>query len=105
MKVIPFFPLRKETMKGIVKLKLGQIGKRLNNAHAMAFGYDPVVVDRIAERCTQIDTGARNIDFIIDRTVLPEVSKAMLAKMTEEKMPSKLTLGMDDQGNFTYSFA
>jgi type VI secretion system protein VasG len=105
MKVVPFYPLRKETMKGIVKLKLGHIGKRLHESHNMAFDYDPVVVERIAERCTQIDTGARNIDFIIDRTVLPEVSKAMLAKMAEEQIPAKLTLGMDEAGNFTYLFA
>ena len=105
MKVIPFFPLRKEAMSGIVKLKLGQIGKRLRDAHGMEFTYAPDVVDRITERCTQIDTGARNIDFIIDRTVLPEVSKAMLAKMTEEKMPAKLTLGMDEGGKFTYQFS
>lgn len=104
MKVIPFYPLRKETMKGIVKLKLGQIGKRLKEAHAMTFDYDPVVIERVAERCTQIDTGARNIDFIIDRTLLPEVSKAMISKMAEESMPSKLTLGMDQAGNFTYVF-
>jgi type VI secretion system protein VasG len=105
MKVIPFYPLRKEAMKGIVRLKLGQIGKRLRESHGMEFGYDQVVADTIVERCTQIDTGARNIDFIIDRTVLPDVAKAMLARMAEEKMPSKLTLGMDASGNFTYSFA
>jgi len=104
MKVIPFYPLRKGAMKGIVKLKLGQIGKRLRETHGMDFGYDKVVADTIVERCTQIDTGARNIDFIIDRTVLPEVAKAMLAKMAEEKMPSKLTLGMDDKGDFVYAF-
>ncbi len=105
MKVIPFYPLRKDTMKGIVKLKLAQIGKRLNDAHAMAFEYDPLVVDRVAERCTEIDTGARNIDSIIDRTLLPEVSKAMIIKMAEENIPAKLTLGMDEKGSFTYTFA
>jgi type VI secretion system protein VasG len=51
-----------------------------------------------------IDTSAHNIDFIIDRTVLPEVSKAMLAKMAEEQIPAKLTLGMDEAGNFIYAF-
>ncbi len=105
MKVIPFYPLRKETMKGIVRLKLGQIGKRLADAHGMAFDYDPQVVDRVAERCTEIDTGARNIDSIIDRTLLPEVSKSMITKMADEKLPAKLTLGMDEKGNFTYTFA
>jgi type VI secretion system protein VasG len=104
MKVVPFYPLRKEAMKGIVKLKLGRIGQRLHDAHNMDFQYDPAVVEQITERCTQVDTGARNIDFIIDRTVLPEVSKAMLARMAEEKLPAKLNLGMDEEGNFTYAF-
>ena len=104
MKVIPFYPLRKETMKGIVKLKLAQIGRRLRDSHGMAFEYDPKVVDRVAERCTEIDTGARNIDFIIDRTLLPEVSRAMITKMAEEEVPARLTLGMNEKGDFTYAF-
>jgi type VI secretion system protein VasG len=105
MKVVPFYPLRKETMKGIVKLKLAQIGKRLQDAHGMAFDYDPSVVDRVAERCTEIDTGARNIDSIIDRTLLPAVSKAMLMRMADQDLPGRLTLGMDEKGDFTYTFA
>ena len=105
MKVVPFYPLRKEPMKGIVRIKLNRIGKRLMSSHKMMFEYGDKVVDRIAERCTQADTGARNIDFIIDRTVLPEASKALIAKMTEEEMPSKLVLGMNKKGDFTYTFS
>jgi type VI secretion system protein VasG len=105
MKVVPFYPLRKETMKGIVRLKLSQIGKRLSEAHGITFGFDPTVVDRISDRCTEIDTGARNIDFVIDRSVLPDVSKALLAKMAEQQVPALLTLGMNDKGDFTYAFS
>jgi type VI secretion system protein VasG len=104
MKVVPFYPLHKETMKGIVRLKLNKIRKRLQQAHKMQFDYTNEVVDRIAARCTQIDTGARNIDFIIDKNVLPEASKALIARMADENMPKKLTLGIDEQGNFTYTF-
>ena len=104
-KVLPFFPLDKATMLEIVKLKLGHIGKRLAESHEMAFEYDPAVVAQIAERCTQIETGARNIDFIIDRHILPDVAKALLAKMAEEAMPKKLALAMDGGGNFKYEFS
>ncbi len=62
------------------------------------------MVDRIADRCTEIDTGARNIDFIIDRSVLPDVSKALLVKMAEQQVPATLTLGMNEKGDFTYAF-
>jgi type VI secretion system protein VasG len=105
MKVVPFYPLRKETMKGIVRMKLSQIGKRLRDAHNMSFVFESAVVDRIADRCTEVDTGARNVDFVIDRTVLPDVSKALLAKMAEQQVPATLTLGINEAGEFTYAFA
>lgn len=104
MKVVPFFALDKETMSLITRLKLKKIGKRLTAAHGITFEFDDAVVERIAERCTQVDTGARNIDFIIDRTLLPEASRVLLAQMANEQMPSRLTLSIDEAGNFTYAF-
>ena len=73
-------------------------------AHKIEFTYTDEVVERIAERCTEVDTGARNIDFIIDKNVLPEASKALIARMADENMPAMLTLGIDEQGTFTYVF-
>ena len=104
MKVVPYFPLDKEAISKITRLKLNKIGKRLRNTHGMAFEYGDEVVDRIAERCTQVDSGARNIDFIIDRTLLPEASRALLAQMADESVPEKLVLGIDERGDFTYTF-
>jgi len=91
-------------MKGIVRIKLGRINKRLQQAHGVAFTYAKEVVDRIAERCTQVDTGARNIDFIIDRDVLPAASRQLISRMADEDMPEALALGLDEAGNFTYDF-
>jgi type VI secretion system protein VasG len=104
MRVVPYFPLDTETMRGITEIKLGKIGGRLRDAHDMDFAYDPEVVDRIAARCTQVDAGARNIDFIINRTVLPEASRALISRMTGEEMPMQLVLGIDEDGAFTYEF-
>ena len=104
MKVVPYYPLRADAMKEITRLKLGKIDRRLRSSHNMRFVFGEEVVDRIAERCTQVDSGARNIDFIIDRTLLPEASKALLVKMTEEEMPERLVLGIDENGDFTYTF-
>ncbi len=104
MKVVPFYPLRSDAMKEITRLKLDKIDRRLRAAHQMQFEYSDDVVERIAERCTQVDSGARNIDFIIDRTLLPEASKALLVKMTEEEMPERLILGIDELGEFTFTF-
>ena len=104
MKVVPYYPLQTDAMREITRLKLNKIDRRLQAAHGMRFEYSDEVAERIAERCTQVDSGARNIDFIIDRALLPEASKALLVKMTEEEMPEKLILGIDEQGDFTFSF-
>src|SRR5690606_5990055 len=104
MKVVPYFPLDREAIRRITRLKLDKIGRRLRATHGMAFEYGDEIVERIAERCTQVDSGARNIDFIIDRTLLPEASRALLAQMADERVPERLTLGLAAQGNLLYAF-
>jgi type VI secretion system protein VasG len=71
----------------------------------MRFSYDDAVVDGIAERCTEVETGARNIDHIINGTLLPEISRQILAKMAEDDLPDELHVGFDAEGNFTYGFS
>ncbi|MBD3183748.1 type VI secretion system ATPase TssH [Candidatus Poribacteria bacterium] len=103
-KVIPFLPLDKDTMKGIVRMKLHKIGNRLNKNHDMGFEYSDDMVDRIAERCTQMESGARNVDHIIDKTILPGISSILISQIAEDAMPSMLRLTMDEAGEFKYNF-
>lgn len=104
-KFIPFYPLDKEAMLVIVKLKLGRLAKRLNQAHQMKLHYADELVSSIADRCTDVDTGARNIDAIIDRTLLPQVSRELLMRLSEPEMPTSLTLSLGEDGQFIYTFA
>jgi len=103
-KVVPFLPLDTETMKGIVKLKLDKIGKRLRESHNMGFEHSEDMITRIADRCTQIEAGARNIDYIIDKNILPDISAALLSHLAEETMPERLMLTIDESGDFQYQF-
>jgi type VI secretion system protein VasG len=103
-KVVPFLPLDKETMKEIVQIKLSRIGDRLRDSHNMGFGYSQDMVERIAERCTQVEAGARNIDYIIDKTILPDISATLISHLAEETMPDRLMLTLDESGEFVYQF-
>jgi type VI secretion system protein VasG len=104
MNVVPYLSLDRAAMAAIARLKLGKVDARLREAHGIRFVFSDEVVERIADRCTTIDAGARNIDAIIDRTVLPAASRALLARLAEERLPAALHLGMDDAGDFTYTF-
>ena len=103
-KVVPFLSLDKDTMKVIIKLKLNKVGNRLNESHKMGFEYSDDLVEQIAERCTQVESGARNIDHIIEKTILPDISRELLSKLAEEAMPDRLILTLDESGDFGYQF-
>ncbi|MCP3867682.1 MAG: type VI secretion system ATPase TssH [Gammaproteobacteria bacterium] len=105
MTIVPFFPLSKNVMGDIVELKLAKVGKRLTSSHKMDFKYTPEVIARIAERCTEVETGARNIDHIINGTLLPRISTEILQQMSDEGMPDLLQVGLAENGDFALSFS
>jgi len=62
------------------------------------------VVKQIAARCTEVETGARNIDFILRGNVMPLMSQEILSRMSSEKAPADIALDVDATGEFTVSF-
>ncbi|GAI14212.1 unnamed protein product, partial [marine sediment metagenome] len=104
MTVIPFYSLDRDAMKVIVDLKLNKIKKTLMENNKMTLTYSQAVVDQIAARCTEVETGARNIEYILNGNILPRMAQQILTHMTEEEMPSKVNLGVDKKGEFTIKF-
>ncbi|RLB09793.1 MAG: type VI secretion system ATPase TssH, partial [Deltaproteobacteria bacterium] len=105
MTVVPYLPLNPEAMKEIVSLKLDKLGDRLMESHKISFKYSSAVVEQIAARCTEVETGARNIDHIMQGTLLPKISNEILAKMGEGKLPSRLNLDIAEDGQFSIEFS
>jgi type VI secretion system protein VasG len=103
--VIPYYPLSPPTLRKIIDLKLNKIRKRLHEVYELELDVTPAVGDTIGARCRQITIGARLINLIINETVLPEIARKVLEAMGSEHTHTRLTLGVDDQGEFTYTFA
>jgi type VI secretion system protein VasG len=104
MEVIPFYTISKDAMGEIVRIKLNSLGKRIKQSQQMRFEYDDAVVNQIVQRCTEVETGARNIDYIINRTLLPQISTEILRALGEEKAASSLKVSIDGAGAFAYQF-
>ncbi|MGH9614226.1 MAG: AAA family ATPase, partial [Bryobacteraceae bacterium] len=102
--IIPYFPVRDEALKKIVRLKLGKIQRRLAEAHKITLHYDDPLVEEVAKRCTEVESGARNVDNILTNSLLPEVSRTLLEHIAEGKKPSSITVGVGEDGNFTYAY-
>ncbi|HGJ67515.1 TPA: type VI secretion system ATPase TssH [bacterium] len=105
MNIVPFFILSPDVLKEIVVLKLNGLGKRLFDNHRVKFVYEDTVVEQIAARCTEVETGARNIDHILSGTLLPRISTEILQQMTIGPLPEKLKVGITDDGDFSFEFA
>ena len=101
--IIPYFPIRDEAMKKIIMLKLGKIQRRLQESHRVALTYDSALVDEVARRCTEVESGARNVDNILTNTMLPEISKQILGRIAEGLKPDAVNVGVGEDGSFVYS--
>jgi type VI secretion system protein VasG len=100
---VPYFPLRDEAMKQIVTLKLAKIQRRIRENHKIELTYDPAVVAEVAKRCTEVESGARNVDNILTNTMLPDVSRYLLSRMAERQKPAAIHVSVGESGAFTYA--
>ncbi len=104
MTIVPFYTLDPKFIKEIVILKLDKLVTRLLENQKIKLTYSSQVVDQIAQRCTEVETGARNIDHIMNGTILPQMSQEILARMSEGVMPSEAYLDIAEGGTFKISF-
>jgi type VI secretion system protein VasG len=100
---VPYFPLRDEAMRNIVTLKLGKIQRRIRENHKIELTYDPSVVAEVAKRCTEVESGARNVDNILTNTMLPDVSRYLLTRMAEQQKPAAIHVSVGENGSFVYA--
>ncbi len=100
--VIPYYPLSDEVMQLIIKLQLGRIKKRIAENHKIPFSYDDEVVDVIASRCGEVESGARVVDAILTNTVL-KISQEFLTRMMQGDKIERVQVSIEE-GEFKYGF-
>jgi type VI secretion system protein VasG len=100
--IVPYYPIADDIMKKIIELQLGRIRSRLMENHRAQFTYDHALVEEVAKRCTEVESGARNVDHILTRTLLPEISREFLARMANGDAINKVHVSVGSQGGFQY---
>ncbi len=100
---IPYYPLNDEMLAAIIRLQLGRIVRRIAEHHRIPLEYNEAVVKLIAERCAEVESGARVVDAILTNTVLPEISRELLTRTMEGRAVGRIGIDVGDEG-FSYSF-
>jgi type VI secretion system protein VasG len=104
MTIVPYYSLNAEAMKRIVDLKMEKLQRTLIENNKMKLDYTTDVVDQITARCTETETGARNIEYILNGNVLPQLSQTILNHMAEGEMPTRVHLDVGEDGAFVMDF-
>ena len=102
--VLPFYPISKDMLKLIIGLNLKKVERRILENHKVPFIYSADVPELIAQRCTELERGARMVDAMITNTMLPEIGREMLTRLAEGQAVTKVEIAVKD-GAFEYSFA
>jgi type VI secretion system protein VasG len=103
MVLIPYYPVRDEALKQIIRLKLGKIQRRLQENHKIKLTYDDAFLNAVASRCTEVESGARNVDNILTNSLLPDMSRKILGSMAEGEKMSAIHVSVGEDGEFSYS--
>lgn len=100
--VIPYYPLSDDDLMKICEINLRAIEKRVRSHYNATFSYDESLLLHIVARSQEVDTGARNIENILSRSLLPALASECLAKMADGTAISAIHVGCTEEGEFTY---
>ena len=103
LSVVPFYPIRDEVLSNIIRLKLDRIAGRVMDNHRARFDYDDALVNAVLSRCTEVDSGARNVDKVLNGTLLPEIADSVLARMAEGGGIARVKVSATRAGKFKYT--
>jgi len=104
MRVVPYYPVGGSVLRELIEIKLGRLGERLNRRQ-LDFTYCQNLVDHLAQRCTQSDSGARLIDHLLDLHVLPLVADRLLDAMATGDSLKRVHATLDGNASVTCEFA
>lgn len=103
LQIVPYYPLGKKALYGIIDAKVSKIKKRVVENYHAELKVTDAVKDEIIRRCDNAASGARLIDAVINNTILPEISTRFLQNtMSGSVLLEAVVDAKDDK--FEYSF-
>ncbi|MEP3478773.1 MAG: type VI secretion system ATPase TssH [Fuerstiella sp.] len=103
--VVPYFPLSDDIMRQIATLKMGKVARRVNEHYHAELTWTEAVLDHIVSRCTEVDSGARNVDRILTGSLLPEMSAEFLSRMAEGGEIAHAVIDVGEDGAFQFQLS
>ncbi len=101
--LVPYFPLSDSVIRQIVVMQLEKIRARVRDTYRATIDWAPELVEAIAARCTESSSGARNVENILTRTLLPDLSAEILARLADGETIQNVQVGLKPDGLFFFA--
>ncbi|MCC7540821.1 MAG: type VI secretion system ATPase TssH [Deltaproteobacteria bacterium] len=100
MNIVPFGPILPPILKEITQMRLKGLSSRLWDSHRIKTDFDAALIDELAKRCTESETGARAVEHILRTSLMPAVSRSLLERLASGEQPAMLTVGIAPDGGW-----
>ncbi|MDN7195922.1 AAA family ATPase, partial [Klebsiella pneumoniae] len=97
-------PLPAGALRAIVGMKLGQVSQRLACHYGITTTLSESLFAALTEACLLPDTGARNVDSLLNQQILPALSQQLLSHMAAGQKPRQVTLGYHEEEGVVMAF-
>jgi type VI secretion system protein VasG len=97
-------PLQATALKRIVAIKLGKVAERLRRHYGLGCRIDQRLHDALVEACLLPDSGARNIDSLLNQQILPVLSQQLLKRQAARLATRGVVLGHCEEDGITLEF-
>ncbi|MEF7612877.1 type VI secretion system ATPase TssH [Aquincola sp. MAHUQ-54] len=104
MRVVPYLPLDAARLADIVKLKLARLAQRLHSTWQVPLHSTDELHTLLAAQCSTPDSGARNIDRLIEQVLMPSISREVLTRLSREAPPAAVLLSSDGEGGIDIDY-
>ncbi|MBJ6765041.1 type VI secretion system ATPase TssH [Myxococcaceae bacterium JPH2] len=105
MTVVPYGPVQRDVMREIAQMKLDKLVGRLRSAHGVETTLAPELLDELARRCTESEMGARNMEQILQGSLMPVLSRELLQRLVSGAVPPRLHIALTAEGDWDFQFA
>ncbi|SDD62209.1 type VI secretion system ATPase TssH [Paraburkholderia lycopersici] len=102
--LVPYYHLGDAQINAIVNLKLERLAQRFERNHHAGLTWDEDVAALIAQRCKEVDSGARNVDHILTQSVLPELARQVLERISISEPFGGVHLALTPAGAIEFRF-
>ncbi|HEX8446840.1 MAG TPA: type VI secretion system ATPase TssH [Sphingomonas sp.] len=103
--VVPYFPLTSDIILEIIGLALNRVADRIRASYGATLGWSDAVVDLLASRCTETQSGARNVEAVIANGIIPDLSAMILQQRQDNATHNHVEIVVDASGGLKYNWA